>query len=205
MDCSIPKDCWPVIDLYDQNGKAITAVGAGTLTISGRNGETVLLDDEVQIRGISKRGWTGGLASLGVGFMGGHGGELTLSGKDGTTVELMSQGLLPGGEGGTLNLRGKSDNSVFLDSDSPLVEIADGKGSYMDLGSTGFSAPRTGATTQTSAASIVMFGNDKHHHVVWQAPCCSTTQTMALWLALTFRIFVALVLLASNALFLRRC
>lgn len=40
----------------------------------------------------------------------------------------------------------------------------------MDLGSTRLAAARTGATEQTSAASIVMFGNDKGHHVIWQAP-----------------------------------
>lgn len=53
---------------------------------------------------------------------------------------------------------------------SPSISLVDGKGFEMDLGSTNEVERTTGETKQTSAASIVMFGNDKEHHVIWQAP-----------------------------------
>jgi hypothetical protein len=40
----------------------------------------------------------------------------------------------------------------------------------MDLGSSSTTKTITGETQQTSAASIVMFGNDKDHYVIWKAP-----------------------------------
>lgn len=169
MDCSIPKSCWPAIDLYDQSEKTRTVIGAGTLGISGEKANTTLLDNGIQVEGISSGGHLGDIANLGVGLSG-PGAEVTLSGPTGMSVQLMGQSALPGGEGGVLNLGGKNGNSVYLDSDSPLIEIAEGKGSYMDLGSTGLATARTGATEQTSAASIVMFGTDKQHHVIWKAP-----------------------------------
>lgn len=52
----------------------------------------------------------------------------------------------------------------------PNIELADGEGFKMDLGSVDLQTIRTGETHQTSAASIVMFGNDKEHHVIWRAP-----------------------------------
>jgi hypothetical protein len=52
----------------------------------------------------------------------------------------------------------------------PGVTLRDGQGFTMDLGSTGAVAPTTGAAERTSAASIIMFGNDKKHHVIWKAP-----------------------------------
>lgn len=55
-------------------------------------------------------------------------------------------------------------------SGAPAVTLSDPQGFSMDLGSTSTQTPTTGATQQTSAASIVMFGNDKQHHVIWQAP-----------------------------------
>lgn len=53
---------------------------------------------------------------------------------------------------------------------SPSISLVDGKGFEMDLGGANVVEETTGATKQTSAASIVMFGNDKNHHVIWQAP-----------------------------------
>ena len=169
MDCSTPKDCSPAIRLYRRNGKAATSVGAGVMAIWGEKGSTTLFDNFIQVEGTSRGGTLGDIANLGVGFIG-PGAALTLSGKVGMGVELMAESALPGGEGGVLSLTGKNNNSVYLDADSPMIEIAEGKGSYMDLGSTALVARRTGATQQTSAASIVMFGNDKAHHVIWQAP-----------------------------------
>jgi hypothetical protein len=170
MDCSPKTDCWPEITLLDKNGKALTLIGAGTIGISGEKARTTLLGNGIQVAGVSRSEGLGDIANLGVDMVG-SGAALTLSGRGGMSVQLMGQSALPGGEGGVLNLMGKNGNSVYLDSDSPMIEIADGKGgSYMDLGRTGLVASRTGATEQTSAASIVMFGNDKKHHVIWQAP-----------------------------------
>ncbi|HUY13086.1 MAG TPA: hypothetical protein VMX16_05545 [Terriglobia bacterium] len=53
---------------------------------------------------------------------------------------------------------------------SPSIKIFDAHGFGVDLGSTQTFVPKTGEAQQTSAASIVMFGNDKKHHVIWKAP-----------------------------------
>jgi len=55
-------------------------------------------------------------------------------------------------------------------SGSPVIGLSDAQGFRMDLGSTTTVKAKTGATEQTSAASIVMFGNDEKHRVIWQAP-----------------------------------
>jgi hypothetical protein len=66
---------------------------------------------------------------------------------------------------------GKGNASMSVDpSGSPKIEFTDADGFEMDMGSTGTVSVKTGATEKTSAASIVMFGNDKEHHVIWQAP-----------------------------------
>lgn len=51
----------------------------------------------------------------------------------------------------------------------PRVNMYDPQGFSMVLGSAGLENFTTGETRQTSADSIVMFGNGKHH-VIWQAP-----------------------------------
>lgn len=60
--------------------------------------------------------------------------------------------------------------AMWVDSGEPQISLRDARGFSMDLGSTGTVSARTGETQQTSAASIVMFGNDKDHRVIWQAP-----------------------------------
>jgi hypothetical protein len=50
------------------------------------------------------------------------------------------------------------------------VIVQDRQGYSMDLGSTQTVTPTTGQIQQTSAASIVMFGNGKRRRVIWQAP-----------------------------------
>lgn len=55
-------------------------------------------------------------------------------------------------------------------SGSPAIILSDTHGFRMDLGSTSTVTPATGETQQTSAASIVMFGNDKGHLIIWRAP-----------------------------------
>ncbi len=103
MDCSIPKSCWPAIDLYDQGEKTRTVIGAGTLGITGEKSNTTLLDSGIEVESISSGGHLGDIANLGVG-LGGPGAEVTLSGPAGLSVQLMGQSALPGGEGGVLNL-----------------------------------------------------------------------------------------------------
>lgn len=55
-------------------------------------------------------------------------------------------------------------------SGGPNIELSDADGYSMDLGSTSIVIPKTGEKQQTSATSIVMFGSDKDHHVIWKAP-----------------------------------
>jgi hypothetical protein len=50
------------------------------------------------------------------------------------------------------------------------VHLVDARGFELDLGGTDTALARTGETRRTSAASIVMFGNDEKHKVIWQAP-----------------------------------
>jgi len=52
----------------------------------------------------------------------------------------------------------------------PGIQLSDPAGFVLNLGGAGEVNPTTGATRHTSAASILMFGNDKKHHVIWQAP-----------------------------------
>ena len=75
------------------------------------------------------------------------------------------------GDGSHIALNGKGGReSVFLQAHPASIEIADSNGYIMDLGSTDTEAPLTGATQKPSAASIMMFGNDSQHHVIWRAP-----------------------------------
>lgn len=55
-------------------------------------------------------------------------------------------------------------------SGGPRISLSDSQGFGMHLGNASMVRADTGATEQTSAASIVMIGNDKEHHVIWQAP-----------------------------------
>ena len=57
-----------------------------------------------------------------------------------------------------------------LPSGEPSITLRDAQGFRTDLGSTSTLIPATGQTQHTSAASIVMYGNDEKHHVIWKAP-----------------------------------
>jgi hypothetical protein len=59
---------------------------------------------------------------------------------------------------------------MSLPSGQPSISLRDAQGFSMDLGSTDKTNARTGTTERTSAASIVMFGKDKQHHEIWEAP-----------------------------------
>jgi hypothetical protein len=66
--------------------------------------------------------------------------------------------------------RGPSVGMAVLPSGGAIITLQDAEGFSTDLGSTGTVTPATGETQHTSAASIVMFGNDKEHRVIWKAP-----------------------------------
>ncbi len=57
-----------------------------------------------------------------------------------------------------------------VSADGPLFSLADAQKFTTQVGVTGLVTPATGETHKTPAASIVMFGNDKEHHVLWSAP-----------------------------------
>jgi hypothetical protein len=59
---------------------------------------------------------------------------------------------------------------VTLLGSSPDIKLSDAEGFEMDLGTASTVSIATGETHQTSADSIVMFGNDKKHRVMWKAP-----------------------------------
>jgi hypothetical protein len=60
--------------------------------------------------------------------------------------------------------------SLSVSANGPNLTLSDPQGFEMDLGSTSTVRVKTGATEQTSAAAIVMFGNDEKRNVIWQAP-----------------------------------
>jgi hypothetical protein len=88
-------------------------------------------------------------------------------GNGSRTVEL------PAGDGSEIaffDTGGRPRATIGLASGNPTIRLSDPQGFEMDLGNTSTATPTTGATEQSSAASIVMFGGDKEHHVVWRAP-----------------------------------
>lgn len=77
------------------------------------------------------------------------------------------------GDSGVAFYDSKGDQRVQMginQADVPFISLSDKEGFDLDLGGTWTTNVSTGATQQTSAASIVMFGNDKNHRVIWQAP-----------------------------------
>jgi hypothetical protein len=74
-------------------------------------------------------------------------------------------------DAGMLSISSSEGNATLsVDVNGPAFEIVDPQGFRMNLGGTATVTPKTGQTQHTSAASIVMFGNDKKHHVIWRAP-----------------------------------
>jgi len=74
------------------------------------------------------------------------------------------------GGGGLLSLEGNYGMYVRVNANSPSVEIKDSQGYVMDLGAANLTTVVSGETSQTTADSIVMFGNDSKHHLIWRAP-----------------------------------
>lgn len=142
MDCSQADDCRPEIRLFDKDGKPATAVGAGTLTVSGEKDEASLLSDRLQFS----------------------------VGSKGTSPSVTAQVGSGTGGGGLLSLEGNNGGYVRVNANSPNIELKDSKGYVMDLGAVDLTAVVSGKTSQTTADSIVMFGNDSRHHMIWRAP-----------------------------------
>ena len=144
MDCPPAKtDCWPAISLSDEGGKARTIVGAGSVSISGDSGRAELLEDVLQF----------------------NSGPKAASGLNTVTARLEGSAT----HGGALWLFGKGSEYAFVFSDPPTVEIQDSKGFITDVGTANLTATRTGESSRTSAASIVMFGDEGKHQVIWRA------------------------------------
>lgn len=60
--------------------------------------------------------------------------------------------------------------SMSLSHGELNLDLYDTQGFDMALGNARTMTARTGQTQETSAASIIMFGNDKKQHVIWKAP-----------------------------------
>jgi hypothetical protein len=70
-----------------------------------------------------------------------------------------------------LQLVGKAGNAtISSDSDGPNIWLDDNEGFQTIIGHTGLTTPLSGEKHNTSAASIVMVGNDRNHHIIWKAP-----------------------------------
>lgn len=66
--------------------------------------------------------------------------------------------------------RGAPAISMGIQADEPMLNLTDRRGFGIALGNSNMVVPATGETKHTSAASVVIFGNDKNHHVIWKAP-----------------------------------
>lgn len=142
VQCLSANNCWPEINLLNKGGKQRTGIGAGTLNISGDKGEVELLDNVLQFSNDFKQAVPGVTARL-----------------EGDSER-----------GGALWLFGRDSAYAFVNSNPPTIEVQDSKGFMMDLGTADLATVRTGETSRTSAASIVMFRNDKKGQVIWRAP-----------------------------------
>ena len=101
------------------------------------------------------------------------GTSFTQNGQAGLVQTVLSADQLTlsarGGGRGVQTANLEQDGLIVV-AQRPIVTLSDTQGFQLSLGSTNTATPATGATQNTSAASIVMFGNDKHHHVIWKAP-----------------------------------
>ena len=114
----------------------------GAATGSGEQEEASLLGDRLQFSVSSKGSAPGITAEVGSGS----------------------------GGGGLLSLEGAGGSYVRANANSPSIEMKDAQGYVMDLGSVDLTTVLSGESSQTTADSIVMFGNDSKHHMIWRAP-----------------------------------
>jgi hypothetical protein len=77
-------------------------------------------------------------------------------------------------EGGSAGVKvqehGNDRIGLFSRSGTPGLGLADAAGYATEVGVADLKDQATGETRRTSAASIVMHGGDKNHHVIWKAP-----------------------------------
>lgn len=94
---------------------------------------------------------------------------------DSNGIVQASMGLSIKGEPtiGLMNWQAKGVGGLQMSVSSegaPSIVLTDAQGFMMDLGSTGTLIGEAAHTRHASAASIVMCGKDKEHHVIWKAP-----------------------------------
>lgn len=142
VTCLPATNCWPSIRMFDQDGKEVTSMRAGAVTVSGEEQAASLLGGHLQfsvaVKGSAPR----------------------------VTAELGSGN----GGGGLLSLAGRDGGYILANANSPSVELKDAQGYLMDLGAVDLTTVLSGRSSQTTADSIVMFGNDQKHHLIWRAP-----------------------------------
>ncbi len=95
--------------------------------------------------------------------------QFSVSSKGGAPSVTAELGSGTGG-GGLLALKDQSGSYVQVNANSPNIEIKDAQGYVMNLGAVDLTTVVSGQTSQTTADSIVMFGNDSKHHLIWRAP-----------------------------------
>jgi hypothetical protein len=91
-------------------------------------------------------------------------------GSKGSAPRVTAQVGSGSGGGGLLSLEGNYGAYVRVNANSPSIEVKDSQGYVMDLGDADLTTVVSGETSQTTADSIVMFGNDSKHHLIWRAP-----------------------------------
>lgn len=143
------------VDVLDAQGNRAASMeanlGFSFITAGKDGGDVALLTSSAQLG-----------SSVGVGYapdwsavVGGKSGKALLDALKSYRTRLQS---------------GPSVNMAVSPSGGANITLQDAQGFSTDLGSTGTVTQATGETQHTSAASITMFGNDKDHHVIWQAP-----------------------------------
>ncbi|HET9178730.1 MAG TPA: hypothetical protein VFQ24_10285 [Terriglobia bacterium] len=142
VTCLPATNCWPSIKMFDQDGKEVTSMRAGAVTVSSEGEAASLLGDHLQFSVAVK----------------GSAPRVTAEVGSGT------------GGGGLLSLAGRDGGYVLANANSPSVELKDAQGYVMDLGTVDLTTVLSGQSSQTTADSIVMFGNDQKHHLIWRAP-----------------------------------
>jgi hypothetical protein len=142
MNCPSAANCRPEIRLFDQDGNPLTSVGAGTLTVSGKKEAASLQGDRLQFS----------------------------VGPQGSPPRVTAELGSGTGGGGLLSMVGKEAGYVRVNANSPGIEIQDSQGYTMNLGAVDLTAVNSGQTSRTTADSIVMFGNDNRHHLIWRVP-----------------------------------
>jgi hypothetical protein len=78
--------------------------------------------------------------------------------------------IIEGGSGVQVEEHGSARIGLFAARGMPGLDLADAGGYETQIGVADLKYPSTGETRRTSAASIVMLGNDEKRHVIWQAP-----------------------------------